>query len=222
MKPETTRRTGAKLPQAPDLARLRRTAPSLRTVDSTVHLHRVYRRGGDYATLWNTFREAGPLPASRFDHQPRPEAGGLTAQPRGILYAAMHIHTAVAEFFRGTRQINRTRQQPWLASFVLPAELHLLDLTDAFGSRVGASAKLVSGPPAHAQNWSRGFYEAYEEVHGLYYLSSLTNRPAVALYERANQPSLFPANPVFHRALADPTLHKALVLVGEEIGYGLV
>ena len=88
--------------------------------------------------------------------------------------------------------------------------------------RVGASAKLVSGPFVHAQNWSRGFYETYQEAHGLYYRSSLTNRPVVVLYERANHPDLFPTNPVLHRSLADPTLHKALVMVGEEIGYGLV
>ena len=61
-----------------------------------------------------------------------------------------------------------------------------------------------------------------EDAHGLYYLSSLTNRPAVVLYERANHPALFPTNPVFHRALADPALHRALVTVGEEIGYGLL
>ena len=48
------------------------------------------------------------------------------------------------------------------------------------------------------------------------------NRPVVALYERADHPGRFPANPVFHRALADPTLHKTLVMVGEEVGYGLV
>ena len=46
--------------------------------------------------------------------------------------------------------------------------------------------------------------------------------PVVALYERADHPGRFPANPVFHRALTDPTLHKTLVMVGEEVGYGLV
>ena len=140
----------------------------------------------------------------------------------GTLYAATDIPTAVAEFCQATRQINRTRRQPWLVSFALSGEVRLLDLTDAFCVRVGASAKLVSGPFVHAQNWSRGFYETYADVHGLYYLSSLTNRPAVVLYERANHPTLFPTNPVFHRALADPALHKTLVMVGEEIGYGLL
>ena len=100
--------------------------------------------------------------------------------------------------------------------------MRLLNLTVTFCLRVGASAKLASGPFAHAQNWSRGFYEVYPEIQGLYYPSSLTCRPAVALYERADHLGRFPANPVFHRALADPTLHKTLVMVGEEVGYGLV
>ena len=208
----------AKLPRTPDLARLRDTAPSLRTVGGT-RLHRIYERGGPFPTLWNAFRHVGPL--SRFDHH-RPGVDGLPDQPRGTLYAAADISTAVAEFFQTTRQINRTRRQPWLVSFVLSGEVRLLDLTDAFCVRAGASAKLVIGPFRYAQNWSRGFYEAYGEAHGLYYRSSLTNRPTVALYERANQPGLFPTNPIFHRALADPTLHKALVMVGEEIGYGVL
>ena len=209
----------AKLPRTPDLARLRNTPPSLRTVGGS-RLHRIYERGGDHPTLWNSFRHVGPL--SRFDHHNRLDADSQTAQPRGMLYAAADIPTVIAEFFQATRQINRTRRQPWLVSFELATEVRLLDLTDAFCVRVGASAKLVSGPFVYAQNWSRGFYEAYEDAHGLYYRSSLTNRPAVALYERANQPDLFPTNPVFHRALADPTLHKVLALVGEEVGYGLI
>ena len=207
----------AKLPRTPDLARLRETAPSLRNIDG-IRLHRIYERGGSFPTLWNAFRHVGPL--SRFDHHLGVDESA--GQPRGTLYAAADIPTAVAEFFQATRQINRTRRQPWLVSFVLAGEVRLLDLTDAFCVRVGASAKLASGPFAYAQNWSRGFYETYGEAHGLYYRSSLTNRPAVALYERANRTGLFPTNPVFHRALADPTLHKALVMVGEEIGYGVL
>lgn len=207
----------AKLPRTPDLARLRDTVPSLRTVGD-IRLHRIYERAGRFPTLWNTFRHVGPL--SRFDHHRVLDGRGT--QPRGTLYAATDIPTAVAEFYQATRQINRIRRQPWLVSFALSGEVRLLDLTDAFCVRVGASAKLVSGPFVHAQNWSRGFYETYADVHGLYYLSSLTNRPAVALYERANHPALFPTNPVFHRALADPVLHKPLVMVGEEIGYGLL
>ena len=184
-----------------------------------MRLHRIYERGSRFPTLWNAFRHVGPL--SRFDHH-RLGLDSRAAEPRGTLYAATDIPTAVAEFFQANRQINRNHRQPWLVSFALSGEVPLLDLTDAFCVRVDASAKLASGPFSRAQNWSRSFYEAYEEAHGLYYRSSLTNRPAVALYERENHPGLFPTNPVFHRALADPTLHRALVVIGGEIGYGLL
>lgn len=209
----------AKLPRAPDAARLRDTAPSVKTI-SGLRLHRLYERGGRYPTLWNAFRHIGPV--SRFDHHARSADDRPTDQSRGILYAAADMPTAFAEFFQRNRRINRFLHQPWLVSFALPEELRLLNLTDTFCVRVGASAKLASGPFFHAQNWSRGFYEAYPEIQGLYYRSSLTNRPTVALYERADSPAVFPANPLFHRALADPTLHRALLVVSEEIGYGLI
>ena len=209
----------AKLPRRPEQSRLLDTEPSV-TILSGLLLHRIYERGGGYPTLWNAFRHSGPL--SRFDHHLAGSTGDLSPQARGILYAATDVPTSVAEFFQRTRRVNRTRHLPWLASFALSGNVRLLNLTDTFCLRIGASAKLVSGPFIHAQNWSRGFYEAYPDIHGLYYLSSLTNRPTVALYERAKRIAPFPANPVFHRALADPTLHKAMVIVSDEIGYGLI
>ena len=209
----------AKLPRAPDAARLRSVTPSLTTITGS-SLHRLYERGGRYPTLWNAFRHIGPV--SRFDHHVRSADERPTYQERGILYAALDMPTAFAEFFQRNRRINRDLRQPWLVSFALTGELRLLNLTDTFCVRVGASAKLASAPFLHAQNWSSGFYEAYPEIQGLYYPSSLTNRPTIALYERANRVSMLPGNPLFHRALSDPTLHKALVAVSAEIGYGLI
>ncbi|MYE80438.1 MAG: hypothetical protein F4X36_01050 [Gammaproteobacteria bacterium] len=71
------------------------------------------------------------------------------------------------------------------------------------------SGRLVSGPRSWSQNWSRAFYECYAEVEGLYSPSSLTNLPAIAIYERVLSSSPFPAAPLLHRALADPLLIDA-------------
>ena len=211
----------AKLPREPDAARLEANEPSLVTIAPGQLLHRIYERGGDHPTLWNAFRHYGPL--SRFDHQLVDGHGNPSSQNRGLLYAATDIATAIAEFFqRNRRLVNRARRQPWLVSFELEEEVHLLNLTDSFCLRAGASGKLVSGPFAHSQNWSRGFYDAYPQIQGLYYLSSLTNRHTVALYERAARSARIPATTRLHRALADPLMHRALVLVVEEIGYGLI
>jgi len=211
----------AKLPREPDVERLRSTQPSLITIGPDRPLHRVYYRGGPHPTLWNTFRRFGPL--SRFDHHLVDDRGDPLLQDRGILYATTDVPTALAEFFqRNRRRVNRTRNQPWLVSYVLADEVRLLNLTGMFCVRAGASMKLLSGPFSHAQNWSRGFYAAYPEIHGLYYLSSLTNRPTIALYERADRPGLLSADTRFHRALADPLLHQAITVIVDEIGYGLV
>ena len=211
----------SKLPEKPDLDRLRDTPPSLITVGPSLPLHRIYKRGGDYPTLWNTFRQFGPL--TRFDHHLINENNEPYTQTRGILYAASDVPTAIAEYFqRNRRRINRFRHRPWLASFTLPGELQLLDLTDTFCVRVGASIKLMTGPFRHTQSWSQGFYDAYPDIHGLYYVSSLTNRPTIALYERAKIAHLFPSNTRLHRALADPVLHKPLMIVAQEIGYSLI
>ena len=59
--------------------------------------------------------------------------------------------------------------------------------------------KLVSGPATYSQNWSHALYERYRSIHGLYYPSSLTNRPVIALYERALSVNPFPDTPALHR-----------------------
>lgn len=209
-----------KLPHAPDLGRLQQLAPSVITIDAGTRLHRIYRRGGARAALWNAFRYFGPTSA-RFDHQRPDRRGGPMPQDRGILYAATDITTAVAEVFQARRTVNRTDDSPWLVSFSLVGTLTLLNLTDTFCVRAGASMKLVSGPTLHAQRWSRGFYECFERIQGIYYPSSLTNRPVMALYERADGVVL-PEMPSFHRAIGDPLLIEPLRNVCKEIGYDFV
>ena len=176
--------------------------------------------------LWNAFRFFGPTSA-RFDHQLPDEGGGPSAQQRGVLYAATDIVTALAEAFQQGRTVNRLANRPWLVSFALASELTLLDLTGTFPISVGASMKLASGPTLYSQNWSRGFYECYPGVHGLYYFGSLTNRPVMALYERALyeralDAGVFPATPSVHRSLDDPLLIEPLRNACRTIGYGLL
>lgn len=207
----------AKLPNTPHLKRLPELPPSLISLPKGTALHRIYRRGGGHPTLWNDFRYYGPI--ARFDHQQRDDKGRAQEQARGILYFALDIPTALAEVFQERRTVNRTDSQPWLVSIKLANDLSLLNLTDTFCAQAGGSMKLVSGPVIYAQNWSRAFYERYEGIHGLYYPSSLTNRPAVALYERALDADPFPDTPRFHRELSNPLLIEPLRNACREIGY---
>ena len=78
-----------------------------------------------------------------------------------------------------------------------------------------------SGSHAKARRWSKAIYAAYPDVEGLYYCSSMHgNRPAVALYERAED--AFPSSPSFHRALLDPGLLTPLKNAALALNYGLV
>ena len=101
----------AKLPRAPDLARLSRLDPVLIALAPGQLLYRVYSRGGSYPTHWNAFRHFGPL--SRFDHHLPDRHGNPVLQTCGMLYAATDVATAVAEFFeRNRRRVNRIGASP--------------------------------------------------------------------------------------------------------------
>ena len=115
--------------------------------------------------------------------------------------------------------MNRIRLRPWVVTFNLVSDLSLLDLTGTFCVRAGGSMKLVSGPAVYSQNWSRAFYECYDDIHGLYYPSSLTNRPVIALYERALAVNPFPDTPGFHCELSSPLVIKRIRRACQEIGY---
>lgn len=204
-----------KLPEPPSALELAKTDPAVHRLPAGTELARLYFRGGRYPSLWDTFRAFGPT-QSRFDHHLPPPR----VQARRILYAAAHGPTSLAEVFQHTRVIDRRAHDPWLVIFRLDQPLDLLDLTRTWPTRAGASMALSSGPRPRAQRWSRAIYDAYPEIQGLYYPSSMyANKPAVVLYERA-LPAM-PPRPAFHRPLTDPGLLGMLKKVAWEVGYEL-
>ena len=160
---------------------------------------------------WNQFRSSGP-PTTRFDHR-------VPGSDRAILYAALDVHTPLAECFQDTRVIDRSLDDPWLVGFRTHREVRLLDLTGPWPTRAGASQALSSGPRPRAQAWSRRIYEDYPLIEGLLYPSSMhgASYGAVALYERAED--ALPSAPAFHRALADPTLAGIVAGARTRFGY---
>lgn len=203
----------AKLPEPPDpLA----AAPEIKTRPTGSRCWRIYFAGGAHPTAWRDFRFFGPTSA-RFDHHDPPPA--LHAQ--GILYAADSPLTCLAEVFQITRVIDRVSGAPWLVAFDVARDLELLDLTGTWPTRAGGSMAIGSGPRPRARRWSRAIYATFADVEGLLYASSMhANRPALALYERAQD--AMPAAPAFHRALSDPALVPRLNAAAATLGYGLV
>lgn len=202
-----------KLPSPPTPSELADLPPALRRLSTGSLLWRLYFRGGPFPTDWDRFRTFGPT-TSRFDHHEPPPR----SQARGILYAAAEGPTALAEVFQETRTIDRRRRDPWLVAFRLTGDVPVLDLTGRWPTRAGASMALASGPRPRAREWARAIWEAYPGVEGLLYPSSMdSNRPALALFERAAR--AIPERPELHRALFDPTLFPSLAAAAADLGY---
>jgi RES domain-containing protein len=209
----------AKLPNPPsDLARI---PPGIRRLPAGTELWRIYKRAGRHPVLWNTFRAYGPLKTARFDHHLPDETGAPHSQGRMILYAAAEITTCLAEFFQDTRTIDRKAEEVCLAGFQLRLDVELLDLTQEWPTQAGASMAINSGPRSRSRLWSRAAYEAYPEIQGFYYASSMhANRPSIAFYERAG-PALA-LTPIFNRPLSEPALLGDLDRAAQSLGYRLI
>jgi hypothetical protein len=210
----------AKLPEPPPAATLRLVSPDVETLLAGTKLWRIYFRGGRYAATWDQMRDHGPLRSARFDHHLDPPG----AQDRGILYAATGddaIATCVAEVFQDTRLVDTRRNEPWLAAFTLMEDVALLDLTGKWPTRARASANINSGPRPRCRRWSRVIYDAYPDLGGLYYASSMKgNEPAAVLYERVY--NALPSSPVLNRPLSDAPLLIPLERIAAELGYDLI
>jgi hypothetical protein len=205
-----------KIPSPPSQARLAEIGVDEKVFSAGETFFRVYFRGSRHPVTWHTFRTYGPTDA-RFDHHLRPPR----EQERGILYVAVHPRTALAEVFQRRRTINTRRLEPWLVGFDTDEELRLLDLTGLWPTRAGASMALSTGPHARTRPWSRAAYEAYPELHGLWYGSSMDSmRGCAALFERASH--AMPSAPALHRALADVSLRALLEHWATQLNYGLI
>jgi hypothetical protein len=211
----------AKFPNSPGVETLARLDPTIKILAAGATLARVYFSRGPHPQTWNQLRFFGPL-NSRWDHHVSDVAGNTRAQARGIYYAAADANTCLAEAFQATRRIDRVFQGPWLVVFETQAELKLLDLTGDFATHMGASMAIHSGSRGRARRWARDLYDAYSEMQGTLYAASMHGgAPAMALNERALEIALFPAHPLFHRALADDAMLDTVKHAARALGYAL-
>lgn len=206
----------AKFPEPPAPAALTALGPDVHVLPVGTELWRVYFQGGRHPTTWDQFRSFGPTGA-RFDPQVPPPC----VQDRKVLYGAQAGPTCVAEVFQDTRVIDRSVHDPALVGFAAGRELRLLDLTATWPTRAGASMAINSGTRRRAQRWARAVYDAFPDLDGIHYASSMFgNAPSVALFERAED--IIPDYPFFHRRLDDPMLDTVLRNIAARVGYLLI
>ena len=213
---QTRGAAAAKLP-APVHAHLVGLRPEIRVYPPGTTLTRIYFAGGRYPVAWNEFRYWGPVPSARFDpHLPTP-AGKPGFSHRGVMYLGKEGITCLAEVFQLNRVIDRVWNTPYMVVFTLKDDLKLLDLTGAFATRMGASYAIHSGPRDRCRVWSRALYDAYPDINGLLYRSSMQGGEAVALFERGMD--VIPPRPDFNRPLADQSLTDAIDRCVADLGY---
>jgi hypothetical protein len=205
------------LPHPPSVADLQKVGPEVHVLPRGAVVWRVYFRAGSYPSSWNAFRSYGPT-AARFDHHDEPPA---VHPAKAILYGADSSPTCLAEVFQDTRVVDRGRDQPALAAFQLMQDVSLLDVTGAWPTRAGASMAISTGSRRRAREWSRAIYDAYPQLAGIRYGSSMNaNRPAFALYERSSV--ALPGAPLLDLPLSHPGLAVLLARAARRFGYRLV
>ncbi len=210
-----------KFPNPPGADALARLTPVVRTFPPGSRVARVYYTRSRHSLSWGEFRHFGPL-NSRWDHHVPDSTGAPVRQDRSIYYAAADAKTCLAEFFQHARRIDRAAQSPWLVVFELARPLELLDLTGDFATRIGASMEIHSGSRARARRWACDLYEAFPDLDGILYASSMNGgEPALALTDRAEKRAVLPEHPLLHRALADDALIDSLKDAADRLGYGL-
>jgi hypothetical protein len=209
----------SKFPEPPGVAALRNIEPQTIALAADTPLARIYFAAGPHPSRWNQLRSFGPT-AARWDHH-LPDARNVPSeQSRAVFYCAPDVDTCAAEVFQSTRRIDRIRNAPGLVIFALREAVTLLDLRGVFATTIGASTAIHSGPRARARAWARELYDAYSDIQGFYYGSSMNGHaPAIVLNDRAQR--AVPEAPQLHRALNDDILVEVLQRIAVRLSYGL-
>lgn len=207
-----------KLPARPDLAVIAAADPDRRTVGTEAVLWRIHRTSGPRVVRWNELRTYGPIGSCRFDPQPD---GPARAHPGvGVLYAAGALPTALAEVYQTARVVDCVTGAPAAAAFRVRRPLRLLDLTGDWPLRAGASHVINTGRHSATRAWARAFLAVWPGLDGLWYTSSLTAGPCLALFQPAAD--ALPDRPSHAFSLADPAYRDWLLIAADTIGYDLV
>lgn len=165
-------------------------------LDEQPTLWRIHRTVGEHVLSWSALRHWGPADTMRFDpHPPPPQVHPNV----GVTYAALDVATAVTETFQQQRVIDPAGGRPKATSWKPTRRLRLLNLTDDWALRNGASHSLASGPRSTCRTWARAIAQTWPDLDGLWSQSTLTGRTNVTLWAPAAD--AFPSTPDFSEHL---------------------
>lgn len=173
-------------------------------------LWRIHRTEGDHVLPWNALRAWGPAADCRWD--PHPEPADDHPKER-VSYTAIDLATAVVETYQSTRRIDPHTGRPRATSWTPARPLRLLNLTDDWALRNGASAALASASHNTCRAWARAIRQAWPDLDGLHTNSIHTGRANITLWAPAAD--AFPPLPGFSEYLTDDLLWDKLDLIAE-------
>lgn len=184
-------------------------------------LFRIYRTAGNYPVEWNTFREYGPVPTSRWDPHPLPS--GIHPS-HAIMYCACSLPTALAEAFQDARHVDLVANSPRLTIWKPSRPLTLLNLTStsSWTLQNGAAHSLNSLQDiALSQEWARAIFAADidDELDGLLVESTMTGYDSVVLFKPAEES--LPVAPIADAPLAAQHARLLIKAAAKEIGYSV-
>jgi hypothetical protein len=209
----------ARLPRPPEAAELQARAPltnAIHPVDADIALWRIHFTLGKHVLAWNQPRRWGPA-RGRFDPHHLPPGQDRS---RSVVYLGDQIPMVLAEVFQHTRRVDVTAGGPWLTGLRLSRTVSLLDLTGLWPTRAGASQAIASGPRPHAQAWARVIADAWPDLDGVWYRSSMQGRGhCAALWAPATD--ALPHTPILSLPLAHPARWDPLAHACEQLGYRL-
>lgn len=183
-------------------------------------LFRIHATSGRHPSRWNQFRHWGPT-SSRWDPHPLPPG---EHPGHGVLYTAVDTSTAFGEIFQEGRIIDLQGDDRYLTGWQPARELVLLDLTDTWPLRNGATADLSSAEKDTCRTWARAVHTelsvAGPRIDGLYSTSTITGRPVVTLYRRSIDS--LPTAPQLARELGHDDLVAIVEKAMEDTGFDVV
>ncbi len=141
----------------------------------------------------------------RFDPHPPPPGEHPEV---GVTYTALDVTTAVTETFQQQRIIDTSGGRPKATAWRPTRPLRLLNLTDDWARRSGASHSVASGPRATCRTWARVIAETWPDLDGLRSQSTLTGRTNVTLWTLAAD--TFPKSPDFSEYLDAAAMWRVL------------
>ncbi len=176
-------------------------------------LYRIHRIEGRHRTRWDQMRTWGPAAGSRWDPHPEPVGDH---EDELVMYTATDYTTAFSEVFQGTRAVTVSTSKS-LTAWVPRRPLRLLDLTDTWAVRNGASGSLDSAPRSTCRAWARGIRSAWPDLDGLLTRSTMTNRQVVTLFTPARDS--FPDGPSLSRPLTHRAVTPLAVQAADDLGW---